>query len=81
MRRGIDGLINTVVNCLGKDPAEPGSIFLFCGHKCDRIKALLYGPRTQQEAKNISEQQYRWLMEGLSVEQDYVIIKQGPGIY
>ena len=99
MRRGIDGLINTVVNCLGKDPSEPGSIFLFCGHKCDRIKALLYEgdgwllcykrltsgryrwPRTPQEAKNISEQQYRWLMEGLSVEQEYVIIRQGPGIY
>ena len=27
MRRGIDGLINTVVNCLGKDPAEPAVYF------------------------------------------------------
>ena len=42
LRRGIDGLI-AVVNAEFKlDPTESNSIFLFCGRRCDRIKALLY---------------------------------------
>ena len=42
LRRGIDGLI-AVVNAEFKlDPTESNSIFLFCGRRCDCIKALLY---------------------------------------
>ena len=41
LRRGIDGLI-AVLNAEFKlDPTESDSIFLFCGRRCDRIKALL----------------------------------------
>ena len=35
-------------------------------------------PRTGDEVKNISEQQYRWLMEGLEIEQKKVIEKVTP---
>ncbi|MQN01094.1 MAG: transposase [bacterium LCO1.1] len=31
----MDGLIKTVTNTFGLDPAEPGSIFLFCGRRSD----------------------------------------------
>lgn len=42
MRNGIDGLITIINGTFGLDPAEEGSIFLFCGRKTDRIKALLF---------------------------------------
>ena len=42
LRRGIDGLI-AVVNAEFKlDLTESNFIFLFCGRRGDRIKALLY---------------------------------------
>lgn len=84
----MDGLITIVNGTFGLDPTEEGSIFLFCGRKTDRIKALLFErdgwllcykrltsdghfqwPRSRQEAKQLSPQQFRWLMEGLSIEQ------------
>ena len=42
MRLGIDGLLAVIGGQMGLDPTEPGSIFLFCGHKKDRIKALIF---------------------------------------
>ena len=42
LRRGIDGLIAVVNAGFKLDPRESGSIFLFCGRRCDRIKTLLY---------------------------------------
>ncbi len=38
-------------------------------------------PRSQNEAKNLSMQQFRWLMEGLKIEQKHVIQKSVPDIY
>jgi transposase len=35
-------------------------------------------PRTGEEVRNITEQQYRWLMEGLAIEQKKVIEKVTP---
>ena len=87
LRRGIDGLAALAYSLSGKNPATPGSIYLFCGRRNDRMKALLYEgdgwllcykrfanghlqwPRTEQEAQSISEQQFRWLMDGLAIEQ------------
>ena len=87
LRRGIDGLVATVTRNFHLDPCEEGSIFLFCGRRSDRIKALVYEgdgflllykrladgryqwPRTTDEVRKVSPQQYRWLMEGLSIEQ------------
>ena len=96
LRRGIDGLI-AVVNAEFKlDPTESNSIFLFCGRRCDRIKALLYEgdgwllcykrftdgklqwPRSTSKARTLTPQQYRWLMEGLSIDQKKPILPVKP---
>ena len=42
LRRGIDGLAAIVQHEFQLDPTDAGSIFLFCGRRPDRIKALLY---------------------------------------
>lgn len=99
LRKGIDGLISIVKGEFDLDPTEPGCIFLFCGRRNDRMKALLYEgdgwllcykrftegrvqwPRNDKEAKELSLQQYRWLMEGLSITQKKVISKVKPEIY
>ena len=91
LRRGIDGLVSTVKCSFHLNPSEEGSIFLFCGRRADRIKALVYEgdgflllykrladgrfqwPRTRDEVKQINPQQYRWLMEGLCIEQKKAI--------
>ena len=44
LRKGIDGL-STIVNYrFRQDPYEPGTLYLFCGRKTDRIKGLLREP-------------------------------------
>ena len=85
LRRGIDGLAQ-IVQQFSLDPFS-NSLFLFCGRRRDRIKALLWEgdgfvllykrlergsfqwPRNESEARMLTPQQYRWLMEGLSVDQ------------
>lgn len=42
LRRGIDGLSAIVRLHYGMDPLEPGTLFLFCGTKRDRIKGLTF---------------------------------------
>ena len=92
LRRGINGLIVVVNAGFILDPGESGFIFLFCGRRCDRIKALLYEgdgwllcykrftdgklqrPRSTSEARTVTPQQCRWLMEGLSIDQKKVIL-------
>lgn len=41
MRKSIDGLAALVREQFRMDPFSP-SLFLFCGRRCDRIKALLW---------------------------------------
>ena len=41
MRRSIDGLCAIVQSRLNTDPRDR-SLYLFCGKRCDRIKALLW---------------------------------------
>ena len=45
MRKAIDGLCAVVEEVVKRDPRE-NSLFLFCGKRCDRIKALMYGRDT-----------------------------------
>ena len=42
LRRGINGLANIVRFQFQLDPYDKNTLFLFCGRKCDRIKALLW---------------------------------------
>lgn len=86
LRRGIDGLAGIVQQQFQLDPFTR-SLFLFCGKRRDRIKALYWEgdgfallykrlesgsfqwPRSMDEVRTLTPQQYRWLMEGLSIEQ------------
>jgi transposase len=42
LRYGIDGLATTVKERFGLNPFSPRTIFLFCGRRNDRIKALVW---------------------------------------
>jgi len=86
MRKEIDGLAAIIQVIFGQELKE-GSLFLFCGRRADRIKALFWDgtgyvllykrladsrfqwPRNPQELKQITPQEFRWLMEGLSIYQ------------
>ena len=77
------------------DPFAP-SLFLFCGKRRDRIKALLWEgdgfvmlykrlengsfkwPKSSGQVKSLSQQEFKWLMEGLSVEQPKAIKPAKP---
>lgn len=41
LRKGIDGMLMVIRGEFGLDPLQLGSIFLFCGSRGDRIKALV----------------------------------------
>lgn len=42
LRKGIDGMLMVIKNEFALDPFESGNIFLFCGNRGDRIKALVF---------------------------------------
>ena len=42
LRRGIEGLSAIVRFKFNLDPYDKDTIFLFCGKRCDRIKALIW---------------------------------------
>jgi len=90
MRKSIDGLAAIVSQTFKLDPFQ-NTLYLFCGRRRDRVKALYWEgdgflllykrlengsfqwPRSNDEAREITPQQYRWLLEGLSVDQKKVI--------
>lgn len=92
MRKSIDGLATIVSQNFKLNPFD-NSLFLFCGGKRDRMKALLWEgdgflllykrleggvfqwPRTTEDVREITPQQYRWLIEGLTVDQKKTIPK------
>ena len=98
MRKSIDGLASVVQQQFHLDPFQP-ALFLFCGKRCDRLKALLWEgdgfvllykrlengrfqwPRNENECRPISWQEFRWLMEGLQIEQKTVIRPALPGSF
>ena len=96
MRKQIDGLAATVSQVFKLDPCSR-NLYIFCGRKADRIKALLWEgdgfilmykrlesnsrfqwPRKESEARLITSQQLRWLLEGLSIDQPRAI--RGVGV-
>ena len=90
MRKAIDGLA-AIVQQNSKLDVFSGSLFLFCGKQCDRIKVLLWEEdgfvllykrlenrkhkwsKASNEARQITQQEFRWLMKGLSIEQKTAI--------
>ena len=92
MRKSIDGLAAIVSQNFKLDPFA-NALFLFCGGKRDRIKALIWEgdgflllykrlengafqwPRTSEDVREITPQQFRWLIEGLTIDQKKVIQK------
>lgn len=95
LRRGIDGLASIISQQYGNRLDEE-SLFLFCGRRTDRIKALYWSgdgyillykrlsngrfqwPRSEAELRLIDHQRFRWLMEGLEIEQRTAIRKGKP---
>lgn len=95
LRLGIDGLAAIVTQQYGGHLDEE-SLFLFCGRRTDRIKALYWSgdgyvllykrlsngrfqwPRSEAELRLMDHQSFRWLMEGLKVEQKTAIRKGKP---
>ena len=96
LRKSIDGLAAMIQSQLSLDPFSQ-HLFLFCGHRRDRMKALLWEgdgflllykrldqgsfqwPRTEQQARQLTSQELRWLLEGLSIEQPKAIRPSCPG--
>lgn len=86
LRLGIDKLASLVRLEYGLEPLDEGTLFLFCGNKKDRIKALIYEgdgyvlltkklsrgvfqwPANASEAREMSREDYRKLMDGYTVE-------------
>ena len=98
MRRGIDGLASIILDQYELD-VYSDAIFLFCGGRLDRFKALywegdgflllyrrfengkLKWPRKKSEVRELDEQQIRWLLEGLSIDQKGKINPATPGSF
>lgn len=96
MRKQIDGLAAIVQLQFRLEPDET-SLFLFCGRKADRVKALYWDgtgyvllykrlkekrfqwPRTEADLKRLTQQEFRWLMEGLSITQTKAFTSGNPG--
>lgn len=86
MRKSIDSLAAIVQQNFQLNPFQ-NSLFLFCGRKRDRMKALYWEgdgfvllykrlesgsfqwPKTTEAVRAITHQEFRWLLEGLCVDQ------------
>lgn len=85
LRKGIDGLTYLVQEEFGLNPMERGTLFLFCGRRTDRIKAVMFEgdgflllykrlvpgfryqwPRTAEEVRQLTPEQYSLLMDGFN---------------
>ncbi len=42
LRKGIDGLAQIIGSKYNLNPFESGTLFIFCGRRTDRVKALLW---------------------------------------
>ena len=97
MRKSIDGLAALVAARFHLDPHQP-ALFLFCGRRKDRIKALLWDetgflllykrlengryqwPNAPEDLVELSQQQLRWLTEGLSIHQPKAVQTVHPSL-
>ena len=92
LRRSIDGLATIVQAQLQLDPYCT-ALFLFCGRRRNRLKALIWEddgfvllykrleegkynwPKDENEVRNLTHEQFVWLMQGLSIDQPKAIKK------
>ena len=60
-RMGIDRLVAEIRYQFGKNPYEKGTLFLFCGRKCDRIRGLIWeGDGFVYMVKRLSDGRFQW---------------------
>ena len=94
LRKQIDGLAALVIQSFGQDPCQ-NALYLFCGRRSDRFKALYWEgdgflllykrleegkfqwPRTPSEVRQLTRQELRWLLEGLTIDPKKRIKKSG----
>ncbi len=61
LRYGVNGLASLVLNDFNLNPMDEGAIFLFCGRRSDRIKALLWeGDGFLLLYKRLEQGRYQW---------------------
>ena len=92
MRKSLDGLCAIIEEQFSMKVSY-SALYLFCGKKCDRIKALLREPdgmtllykrlsvsqgryrwpRNKSEVRNLTWQEFDWLMSGLDIDQPKAI--------
>ena len=61
LRKGIDGLAAWIQQQFDLNPHRTGAIFLFCGRKNDRIKALVWeGDGFLLLYKRVAEGRFNW---------------------
>ena len=74
LRKGIDGLCTIIQHQLEIDPFQKNVLFMFCGSKPDKIKCLVWEGDgflllyKRQEVREMSQEQFEWLMSGLPIE-------------
>ena len=86
LRCGIDGLAAVIRERFDLTPFNEGEVFLFCGRRNDRIKALVWDgdgfllmykrledgkfrwPRSSDELRKLTPEQFGWLMKGFSID-------------
>lgn len=92
MRKSIDGLAALVQQNFQLNPFQ-NSLFLFCGTRRDRLKALYWEgdgfvllykrlessnfkwSRNAEAVRSLTYQEFRWLLEGLSIDQPKAVKK------
>ena len=95
MRKSVDGLAAIVQQNFQLDPFS-NNLFIFCGRRHDRLKALLWRgdgflllykrldngrfrwPQKQEDIISITDQQLRWLLEGLDICQPNAVKRTFP---
>ncbi len=84
MRRSIDGLAAIVQQNFGLEPCS-GSLFLFCGRRRDRLKALLWeGDGFLLLYKRLDNGAFQWPRNGSEAKrltsEQYIWLMQGLSI-
>ena len=74
MRKSFDGLMAIIRDTYELDPYA-NAVYLFCGRDSRKLNGngRFQWPRNASEARLLTRQEFRWLMEGLSIDQPKAI--------